>query len=83
MEYVIVLTKEAKIDLDKLDSVIVKRIGKKLLYLKKDPVGLSKSLVDFSRGAFRYRIWDFRVCFDIKEEKVVIHRIKHRREVYK
>lgn len=83
MEYVILFTKNAKKDVDKLDDVIQKRIYKKLLYLKNDPIGLSKSLVDFDQGEYRYRVGDFRICFDIDGKNIVVNRIRHRREVYK
>lgn len=83
MDYVILLTKNAKKDIDRLDGVIRERVAKKLLYLKKDPKGLSKTLIDFDQGEYRFRVGDFRVCFDIDENKIVVNRIRHRREVYK
>ena len=83
MEYVILLTKNAKRDIDRLDGVIQKRVGKKLIYLKSDPINLSKSLVDFEQGQYRYRVGDFRICFDIEGNKIVVNRIRHRKEVYK
>lgn len=83
MDYVILLTKNAKRDIDRLDEVIQKRIAKKLVYLKADPIKLSKSLVDFEQGQFRFRVGDFRICFDIDGNKIVVNRIRHRKEVYK
>ena len=83
MEYVILLTKNAKRDIDRLDRVIQKRIARKLIYFKSDPIKLSKPLVDFEQGQYRYRVGDFRICFDIEGNKIVVNRIRHRREVYK
>lgn len=83
MNYVILLTKNARRDVEKLDGVLQKRIAKKLIYLKKDPIRLSKPLIDFEQGQYRFRVGDFRICFDIDGNKIVIHRIRHRREVYK
>lgn len=82
MDYVILLTKNAKKDIDRLDNVIQKRIAKKLIYLKSGPINLSKSLVDFKQGQYRYRVGDFRICFDINGNKIVVNRIRHRKEVY-
>lgn len=82
MNYVIILTKYARKDIDRLDGVIQKRIAKKLKYLKSDPINLSKRLIDFEQGQYRYRVGDFRVCFDIDANKIIINRIRHRREVY-
>jgi len=83
VDYVILLTKNAKKDIDRLDSVIQKRVAKKLVYLKLDPINLSKSLIDFEQGQYRFRVGDFRICFDIDGNKIVVNRIRHRREVYK
>lgn len=79
----ILLTKNAKKDIDKLDGTIQKRFAKKLGYLKKDPKNLSKVLVDFDQGGYRYRVGDFRICFDIDGMNIVVNRIRHRKEVYK
>jgi mRNA interferase RelE/StbE len=83
VEYVILLTKNAKRDIDRLDGVIKKRIAKKLIYFKSDPIKLSKALIDFEQGQYRFRVGDFRVCFDIDGNKIVVNRIRHRKEVYK
>ena len=83
MDYVILLTKNAKRDIGRLDRVIQKRIAKKLMYLKSDPINLSKSLIDFEQGQYRFRVGDFRICFDIDDDKIVVNRVRHRKEVYK
>lgn len=83
MEYVVLLTKNAKRDIECLDGVIRKRIAKKLLYLKKEPKKLSKNLTDFKQGEYRFRVGDFRICFDLIGQNIVINRVRHRREVYK
>ncbi|HNY04468.1 MAG TPA: type II toxin-antitoxin system RelE/ParE family toxin [Candidatus Woesebacteria bacterium] len=83
MDYVILLTKNAKKDIDRLDGVIQKRVAKKLIYLKSDPINLSKALIDFEQGQYRFRVGDFRICFDIDGNKIVVNRIRHRKEVYK
>jgi len=83
VEYVILFTKNARQDIDKLEAVLVKRIYKKLIYLKNNPIGLSKSLVNFEQGSYGYRVGDYRICFDIDGNKIVVNRIRHRREVYK
>jgi mRNA interferase RelE/StbE len=83
VEYVILLTRNAKKDIDRLDGVIQKRIAKKLIYLKNEPKKLSKNLIDFDQGEYRYRVGDFRICFDIDGQNIVVNRIRHRKEVYK
>lgn len=83
MEYVILITKNCKKDIEKLDGVIQKRIAKKLSYLKSNPIEISKKLIDFEQGQYRFRVGDFRICFDIDGNKIILNRIRHRREVYK
>jgi len=83
INYRLVITKKAKEDLDDLDGVIRKRIGRKLLMLVSDPIGLSKKLVNFELGGWRYRVGDYRVIFDVMGNDVMILRIRHRRDVYR
>jgi hypothetical protein len=47
VDYVIVFTKNSKKDFDGLDNLVKKRIAKKLEYLRNDPIGLSKGLINF------------------------------------
>jgi mRNA interferase RelE/StbE len=82
VNYVILLTKNSKKDIEKLDEVIQKRVAKKLNYLKSNPITLSKRLIDFQQGQYRFRVGDFRICFDIDNNKIIINRIRHRKEVY-
>jgi len=83
VKYVIFFTNNAKKDIEKLDRIIQKRIVKKLIYLQNDPIKLSKPLIDFSQGEYRFRVGDFRICFDIDRNRIVVNRIRHRKEVYK
>jgi mRNA interferase RelE/StbE len=82
VEYEILITKKAVIDIKKLDSVVKKKIGKKILLLKKDPLKISKKLVNFKLGDYRYRIGDYRIIFEIRENRIYILKVGHRREIY-
>lgn len=83
MNYVLVITQEAKRDISRLDGVIKKRIAKKLTLLLSNPRKLSKGLVNFKGGSYRYRVGDYRVIFDINENRLEILKVTHRKEVYK
>ena len=83
MEYVLIITEEAKRHIDKLDRVIRTRIAKKLPLLLSNPKGLSRNLVNFKGGSYRYRVGDYRIIFDINGNKIEILKVMHRREVYK
>ncbi len=83
MKYRLVITEEARDHIKRLDKVIVKKVMKKLPILILDPFGLSKRLVNYRCGTFRYRVGDYRIIFDIREDAVEILKVAHRREVYK
>ena len=85
MKYQILITSSAKKDIKKLDQVVKIRIQKKLEYFakNKDPLIFATSLVDSKIGSHRWRVGIFRIIFDIDNDKIVILRIRHRRDVYK
>ncbi len=85
MKYQILIASSAKKDIKKLDQVVKIRIQKKLEYFakNKDPLIFATSLVDSKIGSYRRRVGIFRIIFDIDNDKIVILRIRHRRDVYK
>ena len=81
--YKILITKRALKDLGKIDTKIKTRIGDKIKLLENDPIGSSKKLSTPIIGSFRFRVGDYRVIFDIEDDKVIILRIGHRKDIYK
>ena len=81
--YQVVITEPAIKELKKLDSVVKKKILKKLLILQNNPFHNTKKLSGSIIGDYRFRIGDYRAIFDISGNRVVIHKIGHRRDVYK
>ena len=81
--YKILLTKRALKDLGKIDSDSKIRIGEKLNGLTNDPVGSSKKLSSAIIGTYRFRVGDYRIIFDIEDNKVIELRIGHRKDIYK
>jgi mRNA interferase RelE/StbE len=77
----------AKKELSQLDRVIQKQLKEKIILLATDPDKLKnniKALKGEYSGKFRLRVRDYRVIFQITEEKILITiiRIGHRKEVY-
>ncbi|QTQ15772.1 type II toxin-antitoxin system RelE family toxin [Treponema parvum] len=72
--------------LKKLDGSIQKQILKYVHELKglKDPRTRGKRLKSNLAGLWRYRIGDYRMICEIKDDKLLITvlRIGHRREIY-
>ncbi len=80
----IVITKKARKELDKIPTRVRARIVSKILGLKEKPCNpQSKKLTD--QPGFRLRVGDYRVLYliDTAGGKIVIGRIKHRRDVYR
>ncbi len=77
----------AKKEFKKLDSVAQKYMQEKLTLLVENPEILKnniKPLKGEHKGLFRLRVNQYRVIFQIKEEKLIITivRVGHRKEVY-
>lgn len=83
MAYRLVYTKSAAKDIQKLDSVAKKRIGKKLKEYSNSPLTYAKKLTDPKIGTYRWRIGNYRIVFDIEGNNLVILRVGHRKEIYR
>ena len=82
MKYLIELRPKALKDIRSLDPEISKRILKKIREMENDLVGDVKKLENFD-PAYRLRVGEYRVLFDVVSNHIEIYRIRHRREVYK
>ena len=81
--YKIILAKRAIKDLNKLNEDVKERIKEKIIELVNDPATVSKKLSNPLIGSYRFRVGDYRIIFDIDNDKVVILRIGHRKDIYK
>lgn len=72
-------------DLKKLPNNVQKRILKKLDYFcQDDPFVYANKLIDYRLGGYRFRVGDYRIIFDRRDENsIVILKIGHRKEIYK
>jgi mRNA interferase RelE/StbE len=71
--------------LKKLPKNIQKIIIEKLDFYAKsvNPLKYSEPLNDKDLGDFRFRIGEWRVIFDIENNKIIILLIGHRKNIYK
>ncbi|MDP2637947.1 MAG: type II toxin-antitoxin system RelE/ParE family toxin [Candidatus Levybacteria bacterium] len=83
MAYKLLYTKSAAKDIQKLDTVVRKRLKSKLETYAKNPLFYAKKLTDSSLGTYRWRIGNYRIIFDIDINTIVILRVRHRREIYR
>ena len=49
---------------------------------QENPLRFAEYLTDPREGEFRFRIGDWRLSFDVKNNKIFILRIKHRSKAY-
>lgn len=83
MTYQLLYTKSAFNDIKKLDIIVKKRIKKKIEEYSLNPVSNVKKLINTAIGAYRWRVGNYRIVFDIDDNKIIILRIGHRSEIYK
>jgi mRNA interferase RelE/StbE len=81
MLYEVIMMPRAIRDLDSLSPEVARRILGKIDAMKDDLAGDVKRLVHFS-PAYRLRVGDYRVLFDLQANRILVQTIKHRREVY-
>lgn len=85
--YTIEFLPSAKKELAGLDRVIQKQLKEKIVLLATDPAVLKNNIKPLKgeyTGKFRLRVRDYRVIFQIIDDRVLITiiRIGHRKEVY-
>ena len=83
MGYKLLYTKSAAKDIQKLDTVVRKRLKSKLETYASNPLFHAKKLIDFSLGTYRWMVGNYRIIFDIDRENIIILRVRHRREIYR
>jgi len=81
--YKILITKRAIKDLEKINIKTKSRIRDKIKLLLNDPIGNSKKLSTPIIGTYRFRVGDYRIIFDIDDDKVIVLRIGHRKDIYR
>ena len=64
---------------------LLKRIDEKLRFyiLQKNPLQFVEPLKDSRFGNWRFRIGDYRILFDVEEDKIIILKVGHRKDVYR
>jgi len=81
MIYQIEFKPRALKDLEAIDTGEARRIIEKIEVLKNDLAGSVKRLTNFT-PEFRLRIGNYRVLFEVEGAKVVIYRVRHRKDAY-
>ena len=81
--YKIIFTEKAIHDLNNIDKKDQERIAIKLKNYSKEPLKHARKLISPKIGSYRFRIGDYRIIFDIDDDKIIVLRIGHRKDIYK
>ena len=83
--YIVIFRPQAEKEYKKLSRSVQIQIRNKLkYYLSADnPLSFAAYLKDSSLGTYRYRIGDYRVIFDVQDDKLIILTLGNRRDIYK
>jgi mRNA interferase RelE/StbE len=81
MRYDLEFRPSALRDLKKLSPDVARRVLAKIASLRDDLKGDVKRLHG-TEPAYRLRVGDYRVLFDLAGPKIVVRRVRHRREAY-
>ncbi len=80
--YSIELKPSAIKDLKHLDKKEALRIIQKIKALENNLSGNVKKLTHFT-PEYRLRVADYRVLFEVEDQKVIVYRVKHRKDAYR
>ncbi len=77
-------TYKAALNLESLPKDVQERIAKKMRFFaaQKDPLKFAERLVEPRGGTFRFRVGDYRIKFDVENDKIFILSIKKRDKAY-
>ena len=79
MVYQIEFKPRAIRDLKRIDQTQARRITEKIRLMKNGLAGDVKRLSN-STPEFRLRVGDYRILFEIEGDKVVVYRVRHRKD---
>lgn len=81
MNYQVEFKERAIKDLQSLPQDVQSRIVAKIEAMQDNLTGDVKRLTNFN-PEYRLRVGDYRVLFELENQRVVIYRIKHRKNAY-
>lgn len=78
-------TKKSQEQFARLDNQVKKRIIAKLDFWTRSnkPLQFAQSLTNSELGEYRFRVGDYRVIVEVKEENLVVLAVGHRKEIYR
>lgn len=81
MKYEVEVKKRAVKDLKSISSSDAAKIVEKMRQLEDNLTGDVKKLTNFT-PEYRLRVGNYRVLFEVEDNRIIVYRVKHRREAY-
>jgi len=66
----------------KLPTNIQTRLEEKLTQYARDPLRYATKLTDSKIGQYRFRIGNYRIVLDLREDELMILAVAHRKDIY-
>ena len=82
MDYEVEFKPKALKDLDSMQQDSARRVIEKIERLEHNLEGDVKRLTNFT-PEYRLRVGDYRVLFEVEGNRIIVYRVRHRREVYR
>lgn len=84
-DYKIAFKASVHMDLAGLPKILVARVWQRVEILRQQPFPKQARKPEGSEGLYRLRVGDYRIIYgvDVEAEEVLIHHVRHRREVYR
>jgi mRNA interferase RelE/StbE len=85
MKYKLLYKKPAVKQIQKLSPQIRKRLKSKLEWFinQNNPIEFSEPLTKPADAQYRFRVGDYRILFDVKDDNLIILYVQHRRDIYR
>ena len=81
-DYQLVISNRFRRDLRRLDAETHRRVLDALERLQENPHQGSQ-LTNVDIGAWRIRVGEYRIRYDIDNDRILLYRVRHRREIYR
>jgi mRNA interferase RelE/StbE len=80
--YQLVISNRFRRDLRRIPADVHRRVLTVLETLAQNPYEGTR-LTNVEIGAWRIRVGDYRIRYDIEENQVLLYRVRHRRDIYR
>lgn len=82
-EFQVVFARLARKELEKLETGVANRVMKKIKGLRENPYPKGCRKIQGEEKAWRIRVGDYRIIYEVRNEVIDVASIRHRRDAYR